>query len=165
MVRGVAIMFCLLPPTRLALGELETAAVPDASGLFNLMRNLGGAIGIALIDTVIYGRGPVLGRGIERSLEAGDAATAVAVGIPLDMFRAQGRGPVDADTAAMLKPMVAHLALVRAINEAWLLMAVLTALALLCIPFARPTVRNKAQKQAPRGAAADRRDAESARGG
>src|SRR4029450_13833442 len=55
-VRGVAIMFCLLPPTRIALGALPEADVADASGLFNLMRNLGGAIGIALIDTSLYGR-------------------------------------------------------------------------------------------------------------
>lgn len=139
--RGVAIMFCLLPPTRLALGRLAPELVPDASGLFNLMRNLGGAIGIALIDTVIYGRGPVLGRVIEGRLRAGDVATARAVGIPLDMFQAQGRGPVDADTAAILKPMIEHLALVRAINEAWLLMAILTGLALLCLPFASPPAR------------------------
>ncbi len=139
--RGVAIMFCLLPPTRLALGRLAPEQVPDASGLFNLMRNLGGAIGIALIDTVIYGRGPVLGRVIESRLRAGDVATAKAVGIPLDMFQAQGRGPLDADTAAILKPMIEHLALVRAINEAWLLMAILTALALLCLPFANPAAR------------------------
>ena len=33
-MRGVAIMFCLLPPTRLALGNLPLARVPDASGLF-----------------------------------------------------------------------------------------------------------------------------------
>jgi len=138
MVRGVAIMFCLLPPTRLALGGLAPARVPDASGLFNLMRNLGGAIGIALIDTVIYGRAPVLGRAIVRRLEAGDVATARAVGIPLELFRAHGRGPIDADTAAILKPMVEHLALVRAINEAWLMMAILTVLALACLPLARP---------------------------
>ncbi len=135
-LRGVAIMFCLLPPTRLALGRLAASQVADASGLFNLMRNLGGAIGIALIDTVIYGRGPVLGRQIARRLKAGDTATAKAVGIPLDLFQAQGAGPVDPDTAAMLKPMVEHLALVRAINEAWLLLGLITALALLCLPFA-----------------------------
>ncbi len=135
-IRGVAIMFCLLPPTRLALGALAIDEVPDASGLFNLMRNLGGAIGIALIDTVIYGRAPALGRAITRRLQAGDIATATAVGIPLDLFRAQGRGPVDADTAAMLKPMIDHLALARAIDEAWLLIAVLTALAILSLPFA-----------------------------
>ena len=136
-IRGVAIMFCLLPPTRLALGSLALEEVPDASGLFNLMRNLGGAIGIALIDTVIYGRAPVLGRAIIRRLQAGDIATAKAVGIPLDLFRAQGRGPVDPETAAILKPMIDHLALARAIDEAWLLAAGLTALAVLCVPFAR----------------------------
>jgi DHA2 family multidrug resistance protein len=137
-VRGVAIMFCLLPPTRLALGPLASAQVPDASGLFNLMRNLGGAIGIALIDTVIYGRGPVLGRLITRRLREGDVATAKAVGIPLDLFQARGGGPVDTETAAILKPMIEHLALVRAINEAWLLIAVLTGLALLVLPLAAP---------------------------
>jgi len=52
-LRGIAIMFCLLPPTRIALGALPLSEVADASGLFNLMRNLGGAIGIALIDTIL----------------------------------------------------------------------------------------------------------------
>jgi MFS transporter, DHA2 family, multidrug resistance protein len=52
-IRGLGIMFCLLPPTRLSLGHLAASRVPDASGLFNLMRNLGGAIGLAMIDTVI----------------------------------------------------------------------------------------------------------------
>jgi MFS transporter, DHA2 family, multidrug resistance protein len=55
-VRGFASMFCLLPPTRLALGHLPMDRVPDASGLFNLMRNLGGAVGLALIDTIVFGR-------------------------------------------------------------------------------------------------------------
>ena len=45
-IRGVSIMFCLLPPPRLALGALSETEVPDASGIFNLMRNLGGPIGI-----------------------------------------------------------------------------------------------------------------------
>ena len=55
-LRGFAAMFCLLPPTRLALETLPHKQVPDASGLFNMMRNLGGAVGIALIDTILYGR-------------------------------------------------------------------------------------------------------------
>ena len=61
-VRGFAVMFCILPPTRLALGHIAKAGIPDASGLFNMMRNLGGAIGIALIDTVIYTRAPIHAR-------------------------------------------------------------------------------------------------------
>jgi DHA2 family multidrug resistance protein len=136
-IRGAAIMFCLLPPTRLALGHLDAARVPDASGLFNLMRNLGGAIGLALIDTVIYSRSPVHGAAIMEKLQAGDVETARFIGIPLAMFTARPAGPLDAETAAMLQPFVEKAALVRAVNEAWMMIAALTIAALLCVPFAR----------------------------
>ena len=55
-LRGVAVMLCILPATRLALEGWAAKDVPDASGLFNLTRNLGGAIGIALIDTLVQTR-------------------------------------------------------------------------------------------------------------
>ena len=137
-LRGSAIMFCLLPPTRLALGRLAADAIPDASGLFNLMRNLGGAIGLALIDTVIYGRLPHHAAAIVARLQAGDRAMAQAVGIPMAMFDARPAGPIAPSTAAMLEPMIRKLALVQAINEAWMLVAALTFAALLAIPFAQP---------------------------
>ena len=57
-IRGFAMMFCLLPATRLALDGWPPEDIADASGLFNLMRNLGGAIGIALIDTILEERTP-----------------------------------------------------------------------------------------------------------
>ncbi|MDB5498515.1 MAG: family efflux transporter permease subunit [Phenylobacterium sp.] len=129
-VRGVAIMFCLLPPTRMALGHLADEAVADASGLFNLMRNLGGAIGLALIDTVLYGRGPHHAQAIVARLQAGDTATARAVGIPLELFALRGSGPLDPGTRAMLQPMIERLAFARAANEAWAMAAALTAAAL-----------------------------------
>ena len=75
-LRGIAIMFCLLPPTRIALGALPPAEVADASGLFNLMRNLGGAIGIALIDTILYGRSPIYAEDFRTRLLAGDLTAA-----------------------------------------------------------------------------------------
>lgn len=138
-VRGVAIMFCLLPPTRLALGQLTPAQIPDASGLFNLMRNLGGAIGLALIDTVIYQRAPHHADAIIGRLKAGDLATAQAVGIPAVAFHAHLGSPLDPATAALLAPMVRKLALVQAINDAWMLVALITLTSLLAVPFARPT--------------------------
>ena len=135
-VRGVAIMFCLLPPTRLALGHLRDADVPNASGLFNMMRNLGGAIGLALIDTVIYGRAPHHAAAIVARLKAGDEATARALGVPLAMWRARPSGPPDPATLAFLDPLVNKLALVEAINDAWTLVAALTLAALLSLLFA-----------------------------
>jgi len=136
-IRGVAIMFCLLPPTRLALGGLDLSRVPDASGMFNLMRNLGGAIGLALIDTVIYSRTSLHANEIANKLTAGDASTASFVGIPLDMFAMQQARPLDATSMAMLKALVEKAALTLAINDAWLMIAVLTAVVLICIPFAK----------------------------
>jgi DHA2 family multidrug resistance protein len=136
-IRGLAIMFCLLPPTRLALGHLEANRVPGASGLFNLMRNLGGAIGLAMIDTVIYSRSPVIGLAIMKRLQAVDIDAAKLIGIPVDMFVARRAGPLDGQTQAMVQSFVDKAALVQAINEAWVLIAVLTIAALLCVPFAK----------------------------
>jgi len=141
-VRGAAIMFCLLPPTRLAIGRLPEALVADASGVFNLMRNLGGAIGIALIDTTIFGRAATYGAQIAARLRAGDVATAVAIGIPRDAFIEQIGTPPDEFTTEMVRPLVEKAALVHAINDAWLLIGLLTIASLVVIPLVRrPAVR------------------------
>jgi DHA2 family multidrug resistance protein len=54
--RGVGLMFAIVPVTNAALGTLPLERVKNASGLFNLMRNLGGAIGLAAINTLINKR-------------------------------------------------------------------------------------------------------------
>lgn len=127
MVRGAAIMLCLLPPIRVALGHLAPEAVANASGLFNLMRNLGGAIGLALIDTVIYGRTPVIGERFAHALEKGDVAAAKAVGLPMERFLAHVPGtPVDPSLVGYIRSAVERQAMTEAINEAWAIMMGLT---------------------------------------
>jgi DHA2 family multidrug resistance protein len=54
--RGIGLMFAIVPVTNTALGTLAPDRVKNASGLFNLMRNLGGAIGLAVINTVLNDR-------------------------------------------------------------------------------------------------------------
>ena len=129
-IRGLAIMFCLLPPTRLALGDLQKAQVADASGLFNLMRNLGGAIGIALIDTVIYSRSPTHAANLTRSLLAGDTKTAELIGLSPDIA-------FDAAAQTKIASLIEAAALTQAINDAWGMIAALTIAALVCVPFAK----------------------------
>ena len=129
-------MFCLLPPTRLALGGLKLERVPDASGLFNLMRNVGGAVGLALIDTVIYGRGPIHSAEIMAQLTAGNAVVAESIGIPTALFAAPSHAATDPAMQAVLAQIIEKAALVQSINEAWILLASLTLLALILIPFA-----------------------------
>ncbi len=52
-VRGFSLMFCFLPINSLALGTLPADEVKNASGLYNLTRNLGGAIGLAVANTLM----------------------------------------------------------------------------------------------------------------
>ena len=54
--RGVGLMFAMVPVTNVALGTLSPERLKNASGLFNLMRNLGGAIGLAALNTVLNDR-------------------------------------------------------------------------------------------------------------
>jgi MFS transporter, DHA2 family, multidrug resistance protein len=138
-IRGLAIMFCLLPPTRLALGHLAPDRVPDASGLFNLMRNLGGAIGLALIDTVIYSRSEMHSAELLAQLQSGDADVATFVGVPTEIISAFKLGPLNEEMQRLLEPMLENAAFTAAINDAWLVTAALTVAALLCVPFARGT--------------------------
>ena len=137
-LRGIAIMFCLLPPTRLALGTLTAAQVPDASGLFNLMRNLGGAIGLALIDTVLDLRIPVHVEAIVARLQAGDASAARLVGLPTERFTGVPLGAVDDATHALVAPLVERAGLVAAFNEAWLVIGALILVSMLALPLLRP---------------------------
>jgi MFS transporter, DHA2 family, multidrug resistance protein len=138
-LRGVAIMFCLLPPTRLALGALTAAQVPDASGLFNLMRNLGGAIGIAMIDTILYGRTSGHAEALRDRLIAGDVTAARAIGLDVQLFTHRPVGVSDATVEAYVRPMVEKAAFALSANEAWALLAGVALLGLLLVPFAGAT--------------------------
>ena len=133
-VRGAAIMLCLLPPVRIALGHLPQSAIPNASGLFNLTRNLGGAIGLALIDTVIYGRAPVIGESIGQALDQGSQEAAKRVGLPIAKFTEHAPGtPLDPGVLAYVRSAVERQALTEAINEAWALIAILTFCGAICV--------------------------------
>ena len=53
MFRGFSLMLCMVPINNLALGTMPPQRIKNASGLFNLTRNLGGAFGLALINTML----------------------------------------------------------------------------------------------------------------
>jgi len=125
-LRGAAIMFCLLPPTRLALDRLSPEVVADGSALFNLMRNLGGAIGLAAIDTIVWQRAPIEAHHLVTRLLAGDAAAARLVGLDTDRFVGKPMPMPDQATQDLMRPAIERAGLVLAINEAWLAIGLAT---------------------------------------
>ncbi len=55
-LRGLPQVFAVAPSVTLGLGSLPPARLKYASGLFNMMRNLGGAVGIAVCGAVLNDR-------------------------------------------------------------------------------------------------------------
>ena len=138
-IRGLAVLFCILPPTRIALGHLPPERVPDGSALYNLMRNLGGAIGIALIDTVVFGRVEKHAEMIFSRLEARDRTMFDYTGLPfIDPEREVTQGMINFAT-----PVVKKSAMTIAITEAWMMLAAITALGVVLALLVR---NSKAQK-------------------
>src|SRR6185295_3313353 len=62
-LRGIGLSFLFVPLTALALGSLQPKDVAQGTGLNNMMRQLGGSFGVALMTTVIH-----LRQGYHRSI-------------------------------------------------------------------------------------------------
>lgn len=125
-VRGCFMALCMLPLTRLSLGLLPVDKVSDASGLYNLSRNLGGAIGIALADTVIFSRAPEHAETITELVRGGAPEAARLLGMLPDDVPA----PDDAMGLLSIMDAIQDASVTLAINEAWLMFAAITAAAI-----------------------------------
>jgi len=132
-IRGASVMLCLLAPTHIALAGLPANEIGDGSSLFNMMRNLGGAIGISLIDTVMFTRGPQYAEILTDKLKAGDPATLDLFGLtPQDI-----EGGLDSMRLLDLMPDLEKQSLVMSINDAWMLLAAIALVGLVALLFIR----------------------------
>ena len=52
-LNGIAISFIFVPLTTTTMSQLRQSQMGNATGLYNLMRNLGGSIGIAFVTTML----------------------------------------------------------------------------------------------------------------
>lgn len=73
-VRGVALGLVFIPLNNLAVAELPMAQIGAATGLYNLMRQLGGSIGIALSANVLTRFTAEARAGLVTHLAVGDPA-------------------------------------------------------------------------------------------
>lgn len=133
-LRGAALLFCILPITNVALDKLPAAALSNASGLLNFMRNIGGAVGIGLVDTIVNLRPPAIAIVLLDQLVHGNAATAAFVGIPRELLAGVDLAKADPADIAFVKPIIGRAAASIAFNEAWLLLGALLAASLVLVP-------------------------------
>jgi MFS transporter, DHA2 family, multidrug resistance protein len=95
--RGVGLMLSMVPINNLALGTMPPQKIKNASGLFNLMRNLGGAVGLALINTLLDKR---MDLHLERLRESVTWGRRVAEDTLANMAAAMAARGSDAELAA-----------------------------------------------------------------
>lgn len=99
-LRGVGIMAAMVPINNLALGTLPPERLKNAAGLFNLTRNLGGAVGLALINTLLNHRTDLH---LQRLHEQVTWASASALETIATLAAGLARLGSDADLAAIRK--------------------------------------------------------------
>ena len=98
-LRGVGLMTAMIPINNIALGTLPPAKMKGGSGLYNLTRNLGGAVGLAIINTLLTDRETLhyerlaesirWGRGVVEDRISDIAATLTARGLDGEMTALQ----------------------------------------------------------------------------
>ncbi len=136
-LRGAAVLFCILPITNVALDQQPAAELANASGLLNLIRNVGGAVGIGLVDTIVNVRPAAIASQLVSGLTHGSRRIADFVGVPVDLVAGQTIASMDPSDLAVVRPIVARAAATVAFNEGWILLGALMALSLLVLPLLR----------------------------
>jgi MFS transporter, DHA2 family, multidrug resistance protein len=131
MLHGMAIVISFLPITAIALGTLPPSEIQNASGLYNLMRNLGGAIGLAAINTIIAGRYDLHRDRLGETITVARIPVSEAIGAAGEDEGAAAAG------LRMLVQLVEREARVMTYNDVWLVMAATIAAGLLLIPLVR----------------------------
>ena len=100
-VRSLGQPFTIVPLSALATSMLKPKESADGSAIFNIARNIGGSVGIALISTIITRREQF------HDLRIGEAVTAYSLGVQSRLhsiaayFIAKGFGPGDRDAASL----------------------------------------------------------------
>jgi MFS transporter, DHA2 family, multidrug resistance protein len=119
-LRGIGMMFAMVPTNNIALGTLAPERLKNGSGLFNLTRNLGGAVGLAVINQVLNERTDLHIVRLQERVHWGNATATET----LNMFTQRMQGMGDAALMAMkqLSQIVHRQAVVMSYGDAFFIL-------------------------------------------
>ncbi len=136
-VRGIALMFCYLPANLIALGTLSTDKLKNAAGLYNLTRDLGGAIGLALLVTVMNNRLHFHWNRLIEDINPARPPVQHFLDMQTSRFDALTAGDPGHAALKLLASMVQREALVLTYNDALMAIGVVFALGLILMPLVK----------------------------
>ncbi len=133
--RGFSLMFCFVPINDIALGSLAPNQVQNASGLYNLTRNLGGAIGLAVINTALIDKTKIFSQHLHDNITiTSPNAHHIMYYFKTILFYGKSFNPQVAGYS-MINSMVQKQAFIIAINDIFMSIALIFLSGLLLLPF------------------------------
>lgn len=139
-LRGFPQVFAVAPAVTLGLGSLSANRLKYASGLFNMMRNLGGAIGIATCATILNDRTNLHFLRLAEHLNSTNSAMqGLLHGVTARFSAAHGGDVLHGHVAALkqLWSVTYREARVQTFADAFLAMAICLAIAAMLVPLMR----------------------------
>jgi DHA2 family multidrug resistance protein len=140
--RGVGAALLIVPLTALAVSELKPADIPQGAALNNMMRQMGGSFGIALINTFIAQRAAANRTALIANVTSTDPGTAARIQAGVTRFMSYGATYWQAFRQAIgaLEATVVRQTYLMSYMNAFLLLAILNAA---CIPLVIVTILKK----------------------
>lgn len=125
-VRAFGQPFTIVPITALATAMLARSDAGDGSAIFNIFRNVGGSVGIAILSTVVTRREQFHDFRIGESVTSTDLAMQARLAAERQRFITEGFDPITALDQAyhVIKSIVQREAFIMAYNDAFLVVGV-----------------------------------------
>ena len=134
-VRGFSLMYCFLPINSLALGTLPPEEVKNASGLYNLTRNLGGALGLAVANTMMIYLNKHHYALLSEHITPGSPQAEAFLGGLTERFAAMGIPNPETAALKQLSGLLMQQAEVLTLNTLFQTLAIIFLLGLLLMPW------------------------------
>lgn len=131
-IRGLGTPLMFLPLSIAAIGPLPKKDIPAASGIYNLTRQLGGSVGIALLTTILARREAFHRNVLVEKLGVSDVATQDRVRLLASGFASKGMDAVSAKNTAyrVLDGIVSRQSAILSFEDMFFLVAVFIVISL-----------------------------------
>ncbi len=141
-LRGAGLIFSFVPMTNLALGTMAPHELNNASALYTVTRNLGGAFGLAVVATLINQRNWTHWQALAESTRLSRPAVREALNGMSGLLHPSLGGGSDAGAIGMLAQQAAHQAATMTYSDMYLLLSISTILSVFLVPLIRRPGRN-----------------------
>ncbi len=137
LVRGIALMFFYIPANMIALGTLPTDMLKNAAGLYNVTRDLGGAIGLGALGTIMNARLHFHWNRLIEDINPARGVVQQFLEVQTQRFDSLIHGDPSQAAIKLLAKLVQREALVLTYNDLLLLIGALFIFGLMLLPLVR----------------------------